>query len=161
MNEILPGTKDWKCRVRVIKKSGVKQASSSPNKFQKLILGDGTVSLFLKLFFFLDIPLLKFSFVDFHWFQGHTLDAVIFHDNIERFKDVLQEGSVYMVKGAYVSDPKQYKNPNVTCNYQWTFRRDTSVMEESDGSIPGCKLNFKTTSSCEFHKFLSTKTLIS
>lgn len=44
MNEILPGMKGWKCRVRVIKKQGAKQASNSPNKFQKLILGDGLVS---------------------------------------------------------------------------------------------------------------------
>lgn len=89
------------------------------------------------------------------------MDAVIFHDNIDRFEHVLQEGRVYMVKGAYVSDPKQYKNPIVTCNYQWIFRRDTSVMEEPDDSIPTCRLYFTTTPSSEFHKFLSTKTLIS
>ncbi|XP_057802990.1 uncharacterized protein LOC131018282 [Salvia miltiorrhiza] len=109
MNEILPGMKEWKCKVRVIKKLGAKQANNNPNKFQKLILGDGL---------------------------GHTLDAVIFHDNIDRFKHVLQEGNVYMVKGAYVSDPKQYRNPIVTCNYQWTFRKDTSMNEEPNDSIP-------------------------
>ncbi|XP_057802848.1 replication protein A 70 kDa DNA-binding subunit B-like [Salvia miltiorrhiza] len=120
MNEILPGMKEWKCKVRVIKKLGAKQANNNPNKFQKLILGDGL---------------------------GHTLDAVIFHDNIDRFKHVLQEGNVYMVKGAYVSDPKQYRNPIVTCNYQWTFRKDTSVKEEPNDSIPVGGLSFRTTPS--------------
>ncbi|XP_057776390.1 uncharacterized protein LOC130995214 isoform X3 [Salvia miltiorrhiza] len=79
--------------------------------------------------------------------KGHTLDVVIFHDNIVRFKHVLQEGNVYMVKGAYVSDPKQYKNPIVTCNYQWTFRKDTLVNEEPNDSIPAGGLSFRTTPS--------------
>lgn len=86
INEILPGVKDWKCRVRVIKKLAAKQASNSPNKFQKLILGDGLVSSCILFRFKLlwkylspvkyDITV-DYWFRDAHWMPWYSMIILI------------------------------------------------------------------------------------
>ncbi|KAL6581116.1 hypothetical protein OROMI_007039 [Orobanche minor] len=101
LDAITTGTQGWKAKVTVLTKSPSKTAFMTGKKYQKLVLVDDL---------------------------GNGVDAVIFGDEIEKYKDVLQEKKTYVITNALIKiADDRYKTPFANTGNSWIITDQTTV----------------------------------
>ncbi|KAL6587727.1 hypothetical protein OROMI_000705 [Orobanche minor] len=135
LDAITKGTQGWKAKVTVLTKSPSKTAFMTGKKYQKLVLVDDL---------------------------GNGVDAVIFGDEIEKYKDVLQEKKTYVITNALIKiADERYKTPFANTGNSWIITDQTTVSNINGPSNVTTTLKQHFIDYEEYNSLVGTTTLIS